>query len=461
MQPSVSTELACSPSAKSTRFSYSRDDLCQIAQDALTYAAHRGATACDVDVSEGFGQTVSIRCDELETVEYNRDKGVGITVFIGKQKGHASTSDFSTKALRSAVDAALDIARFTAGDPCNGLPDPSELARIPRDLSLYHPSDLSIEQALELARKMERAAFDHDSRITNSEGASVSVQESQFVSANSLGFMHGYPTSRHSYGCSVIAGRGNGMQRDDWYAVERAASDLPPPNQIGETAARRAVARLKSRRIKTGTFPVIFEAPLAAGLLGNLTHAISGGALYRKTSFLLDSLGKKILPEYIHILERPFLPKGLASSWFDAEGVETHDRDLVQGGFLQGYLLSSYTARKLDMQTTGNAGGSHNIILPPTTPLGLDGLIREMGRGLIVTELLGQGVNYVTGDYSRGAAGYWVENGEIAYPVEEVTIAGNLREMLMGIRAAGSDVMVRGSKRTGSIWIDSMMIAGN
>jgi len=441
------------------RFSYAHATLQQYAADVLAHAKAKGASACEVDVSEGFGQSVTVRCDEVETIEYNRDKGVGVTVYFGQRKGYASTSDFSPAALRSTVEAAVDIARFTAEDDCAGLPDAALLASGSMDLDLYHPWDLSVETAIDMARRCEQSAFAASAQVSNSEGATVSSQQAQFVSANSLGFIGGYPTSRHYIACSVIAGSDDGMQRDDWYTTHRSAAALEAPESVGAQAARRAEARLNARRIKTAEVPVIFEAPLAAALLGNFVHAASGGALYRKASFMVDQLGKQVFPDFVRIVERPHLRGALASSPFDNEGVRTQDRDVIAAGVLQGYFLSSYTARKLGMQTTGNAGGCHNLILEPGEH-DLAGLLKQMGRGLLVTELLGQGVNYVTGDYSRGAAGFWVENGEIAYPVEEITIAGNMKAMLAGIVAVGKDVQVRGSKQTGSILLERMTIGG-
>ena len=441
------------------RFSYAFSDLQQLAQDVLDHARKSGATACDADVSEGFGHSVTVRCGEVETIEYNRDKGIGVTVYAGQRKGYASTSDFSAAALRDTVEAALNIARFTAADPCAGLPEAELLARDCPELDLYHPWRQPIDAAIEIAHQIEEAAFDASPLISNSEGAAVSTQESQFVSANSLGFMGGYPTSRHYLSCAVIAGKNDSMQRDDWYSTRRNAAELDSPASVGAKAASRAVARLNGQRIKTGEFPVIFEAPIAASLLGNFVHAVSGGALYRKSSFLLDHLGKQIFPDFVRISERPHLPRGLASSSFDNECVATRNREVVDGGILQGYFLNVYSARKLGMQTTANAGGSHNLILE-SGEHDFDGLLQLMGNGLLVTELLGHGVNIVTGDYSRGAAGFWVENGRIAYPVEEITIASNLRDMFAGIAAIGKDMLVRGSKQTGSILIKQMTIGG-
>ncbi len=441
------------------RFSFSQDNLKTIAEDILKFARKRGATACEVDVSEGFGQSVSVRRDEVDTIEYNRDKGVGVTIYDGQKRGYASTSDFSKDALKATVDAAVSIARFTAPDPAAGLPDEALLARSFPDFDLYHPWKLSTEEAIELARRSERAAFAVSPEIRNSDGASVSMQEAHFISANSLGFMGGYASSRHYLSCSVIAGEGDDMQRDDWYTTKRDPSELADAEEIGTFAARRALARLGARQIPTCEVPVLFEAPLAAGLIGAFVHAVSGGALYRKSSFLLDSLGKQVFPGHIQICERPHLAKAFASSPFDDDGVATHDREVIIDGVLQGYFLSTYSARKLGMQTTGNAGGSHNLLVKPGQ-YDLDGLIKQMDRGLLVTELLGHGVNYVTGDYSRGAAGFWVENGKIQYPVHEITIAGNLKDMLMGIQEIGSDVLVRGSKHCGSILVDRMTVAG-
>jgi PmbA protein len=441
-------------------FSYSRERLRELAQATLDHARKLGASACETDVSEGIGQSVTVRRGEVETIEYNRDKGIGVTVYLGTRRGHASTSDFSMDAVRATVEAALSIARLTAEDPCAGLPDAALLAKAPMDLDLFYPWQLPVEEAIDLARRCEQAAFAVSPLIGNSEGASVSAQQSHFVSANSLGFMDGYATSRHYLSCAPIAGKGSDMQRDDWYSGHRDPRDLASAEAIGDYAARRALSRLKAKKVKTCQVPVLLEAPLAAGLIGSFTHAVSGGSLYRKSSFLVDSLGKQVFPSFMRIDELPHLKKGLASSPFDDDGVATKDRVVVDGGVVQGYFLSTYTARKLGMQTTGNAGGSHNLVVR-SGDQDFRGLLKQMGTGLLVTELLGHGINYVTGDYSRGAAGYWVEGGEIAYPVQEVTIAGNLRDMFMGIAAIGNDVVVRGSKQVGSILIDRMTVAGN
>ncbi|MBI4755453.1 MAG: metalloprotease PmbA [Betaproteobacteria bacterium] len=443
----------------SQQFSFTPERLRQIARDILDHARASGATACETDVSEGFGQSVTVRRGEVETIEYNRDKGVGVTVYLGQQRGHASTSDFSPAALRATVEAALSIARFTAADPAAGLAEPELLAREVPDLDLYHPWALAVEEAIELAQRCEAAAFAVSPKITNSEGASVATHQAHFVAANSLGFIGGYPSSRHHVSCSVIAAEGEEMQRDDWYEVRRDAGSLPPAEGVGETAGRRALARLGSRQIPTCEVPVLFEAPLAAGLLGNFVHAASGGSLYRKASFLVDALGKPLFAPQVRISERPHLPGALGSAPFDDDGVATHDREVVRDGVLEGYFLGTYSARKLGMKSTGNAGGSHNLIIQPGEH-DLEGLIRLMGRGLLVTEVLGHGVNYVTGDYSRGAAGFWVEGGEIRHPVHEITIAGNLRDMFRGIVAVGRDVVVRGSKHTGSVLLERMTVAG-
>lgn len=451
-------------SAVPNRFTHAQDHLRQMVRDVVAYARERGASAAEAEVSEGFGQSITVRRGEVETIEHNRDKGLGVTVYVGQRKGYASTSDFSTRAWRETVDAALSIARYTAPDDCAGLPDPELLASDAADqpdLDLYHPWTIEIDASIELARRCEQAAFDVSPRISNSEGATVSIQEGQFALANSLGFVGGCPTSRHYIACSVIAGEGDAMQRDDWYSTSRVPGELADPAAIGDYAARRALARLGGRRIRTGEYPVIFEAPIATTLLGNFTHAVSGGSLYRKTSFLLDHLGKPVFAPHIQIREAPHVPRALASSAFDNDGVRTKAREVVRDGVLQGYFLSTYSARKLGLQTTGNAGGCHNLAIDSSLERpDLAGLLRQMGRGLLVTELLGQGVNYVTGDYSRGAAGYWVDKGVIQHPVEEITIAGNLRQMLHGIVAVGSDTLVRGSKTTGSLLIDRMTVAG-
>ena len=441
------------------RFSYTEDKLKQIAQDILNYATTRGATAAETDASEGFGQTVTVRQGEVETIEYNRDKAIGVTAYIGKRRGHASTSDFSPQAVRDTVDAALSIARFTATDDCAGLADPDLLARDVPELDLWHPWDLPVERAIELARACEAGGIAVDPRISNSEGATVSTQESHFVYGNTLGFLAGYPSSRHSMWCALIAGKNEEMQRDDWYETARDPSELPRPETVGRRAGERAVRRLGARKIATAQVPILFEAPIASSLLGHFVSAVSGGNLYRKSSFLLDSIGKQVFARGVRISDLPHIRKGLASCAFDEEGVATQPRELVRGGVVQGYFLGSYSARKLGLRSTGNAGGNHNLVLDDTGD-DFAALLRKMGKGLLVAELMGHGVNTVTGDYSRGAAGYWVEHGEIGYPVQEITIAGNLKDVFRGIAAVGNDVVRRGSRQCGSILIERMTVAG-
>jgi len=445
------------------RFSYTQAQLQQIAADVLAHAKRQGASACECDVSEGQGLSVTVRKGAVDTIEHNRDKGIGVTVYLGERpaarRGHASTSDFSPAALQQTVAAALAIARHTAVDDCAGLPEPELLARRTPDLDLYHPWALGAEEAIGIARRCEAAAFALSPRIRNSEGATVSAQQAQFMFANSLGFMGGFPTSRHSLSLSVIAEDRNGMQRDDWYSAARVPAGLAEPEALGRYAGARALARLGARRIGTRRAPVLFEAPQAAMLLGTFVSAASGANLYRKASFLVGSLGRQVFARGVNIEERPHERRALASSPFDEEGVATRTRGVVRGGVLEGYFLGCYSARKLGMRSTGSAGGNHNLVIAADGP-DFRGMLRRLGRGLLVTELLGHGINLVTGDYSRGAAGYWVENGEIAHPVEEITIAGNLKDMFLGIAAVGRDTVVRGSRRSGSILVDNMTIAG-
>jgi PmbA protein len=440
-------------------FSYTDDTLKQLVSDTLEYAKSRGASAADAEASEGFGQTVTVRRGEVETIEYNRDKGIGVTVYIGRQRGHASSSDLSAQALRDTVDAALAIARHTASDDCAGLADPEMLAREFPDLDLIHPWDMPVERAIEMARACEAAGFAVDRRIGNSEGATVSTQQSHFIYGNTHGFLAGYPSSRHSLWCALVAGKGDGMQRDDWYETARDPAELPAPEFIGRKAGERAVARLKARKIATMPVPVLYESGVASSLMGHFVNAVSGGSLYRKSSFLLDSLGQPVFAPIVQMADLPHIPKGLASGAFDEEGVATQARDIVRDGVVQGYFLNSYSARKLGMKTTGNAGGNHNLILRDT---GEDfaALLKKMNRGLLVTELMGQGVNAVTGDYSRGAAGFWIEDGAIAYPVQEITIAGNLKDMFRHIVAIGADVSRRSSRQCGSVLVEGMTLAG-
>jgi PmbA protein len=449
-----------------TGFSYSRATFEELVDAALAHARKLGATDAGAEASEGCGLSVSVRKGEMENVERNRDKSLGVTVYVGQRRGNASTSDFSRAAIEQTVQAAYDIARFTAEDPVAGLPDAGDIAGPEEqpDLDLFHPWDITSEEAARLALVCEGAAFATDKRITNSEGAGVSAQQSHFFSAHTRGFRGGYASSRHSISVAPIAGKGSDMQRDAWYSSMRAASELAGAEEVGRYAAERALARLKSRKIATRECPVLFESPLAAGLLGGFVQAVSGGALYRKSTFLLDSLGKKVFPDHVDVLEDPLVPRGKGSAAFDEEGVRTRARKVIDAGVVEGYFLSSYSARKLGMKTTGNAGGSHNLTLSSrlTQPDDeLDEMLRKLGTGLFVIELMGQGVNYVTGDYSRGASGFWVEKGEIAYPVQEITIAGNLRDMLAGIEAVGADTYNYGAKTVGSILVNRMKVAGS
>jgi PmbA protein len=452
-------------------FAYSRERFQQLVEDALTFAKSLGASDAGVEVSEGVGLSVSVRKGEIENVERNRDKSMGVSVYIGQRRGNASTSDFSRIALEQTVHAAYDIARFTAEDPAAGLPDAQDLANgdaATRDLDLFHPWDVDAERAVEIAKRCEQSALTVDRRITNSEGAGISAQQSHFFAGNTRGFRGGYASSRHSLSVAPIASLpgkgGDDMQRDAWYSSMRAPGDLAAPEAVGRYAAQRALSRLRSRKIATCEVPVLFESTVAAGLLGAYVQATSGGALYRKSSFLLDSLGKQVLPGHIDIHEDPHRLRGKGSAPFDDEGVVTRERDVVKGGVVQGYFLSSYSARKLGMKTTGHAGGSQNLTLKSRlTDAGddLDAMLRKLHRGLFVIELMGQGVNYVTGDYSRGAAGFWVEGGRIAYPVHEITIAGNMRDMLKGIAAVGADAYTLGGKTIASVLVERMKIAGS
>ncbi|WPC65734.1 metalloprotease PmbA [Rhodoferax ferrireducens] len=448
-------------------FSYSRSFFEGLVDSALAHAKKLGATDAGAEASEGCGLSVSVRKGELENVERNRDKSLVVTVYSGQRRGNASTSDFSQAAIEQTVQAAYDIARFTAEDPFAALPDGQDIAQPSEqrtDLDLFFPWVINSEQAAAIAMACEAAALQTDKRITNSEGAAVSAQQSHFFSAHTHGFRGGYASSRHSLSVSPIAGKGSGMQRDAWYSSQRNADELASPEAVGRYAAARALSRLNSRKIATTECPVLFESPLAAGLLGSFVQAISGGSLYRKSSFLLDSLGKQVLAKHIDILEDPFVKRGKGSSPFDDEGVRVKARQVVQAGRVQGYFLGSYSARKLGMKTTGNAGGSHNLILTSrlTRPGDdLNAMLEKLGTGLFVTELMGSGVNYVTGDYSRGASGFWVEKGRIAYPVHEITIAGNMRDMLKGITAVGADTYNYGAKTIGSVLVDRMKVAGS
>jgi PmbA protein len=448
-------------------FSYSRNFFEVLVDSALKHAKKIGATDAGAEASEGCGLSVSVRKGELENVERNRDKSLGVTVYVGHRRGNASTSDFSEAAIQQTVQAAFDIARFTAEDPTAGLPDEDDIAKVQPELDLFHPWSINSEEAAKLALACEAAALQTSRRITNSEGAGVSAQQSHFFSAHTHGFRGGYASSRHSMSVAPIAslpGKHAEMQRDAWYTSMRAADQMATPEAVGRYAAERALSRLGSRKIPTTECPVLFESPLAAGLLGGFVQAVSGGSLYRKSSFLLDSMGKQVFPKHIDISEDPHVLRGKGSSPFDDEGVRGLKRKVVSGGRVEGYFLSSYSARKLGMKTTGNAGGSHNLIMSSKLTRSSDDLqamLQKLGTGLFVIELMGQGVNYVTGDYSRGASGFWVENGEIAFPVQEITIAGNLKTMFKGMEAVGADAYNYGAKTIGSVLINRMKIAGS
>jgi PmbA protein len=434
-------------------------DLARLVEAALAAARRAGATDADAGVSVDTGLSVTVRLGEVETLEYQRARGLGITAYVGRRKGSATTGDLSEAAIRDTAEKAVSIARFTAEDECAGLPDPDTLATDPPDLDLAHPWDLEAEAAIELARRGEAAALAHDARITNSEGASVGAHRAQRVFGNTLGFIGGYPSTYYSVSCVVTGEQDGAMERDYWYSAARDFRALEDAESIGRRAAERAVARLGARRIPTTRAPVLFVPELARGLVGHFLGAIRGGAQYRRSSFLLGAAGEAVFPAFVNLSERPHLPRGLASAPFDGEGCRTRDRELVHAGVLDGYVLSTYSARKLGLVTTGNAGGVHNLIVHPGE-LDHAGLLRALGRGLVVTELMGQGVNGITGDYSRGAAGFWVEGGELQYPVSEITIAGNLRDMYRNLVAVGRDVDARGAIQTGSILVAEMTIAG-
>jgi PmbA protein len=436
------------------------DQLKSLVADCIQETRNQGATGAEVGVSMESGLSATARLGEVETIEHHRSRGLGLTVYIGQRKGSASTSDLSPVAMRETVAAAVRIARHAAEDPCAGLPDADLLATEFPELDLYYPWAIEPEAAIDLAVACENAARNHHADISNSEGASLNTFEGLRVMGNSLGFLHGYASSRHSLSVSVIGERGQQMQRDDWWTVARDARNLQSPEEVGSMAAERTIRRLGARSLSTRQCPVIFAADVATSLLGHFIGAIRGGNLYRKSSFLLDQLGKPVFPDFVQIHEQPHLKKALGSVPYDAEGVRTVPHHLVRNGILESYVLSTYSARKLGMTSTGNAGGVHNLIIDPGT-LDQAGLLQKMGTGLLVTELMGQGVNLVTGDYSRGAAGFWVENGTILYPVEEFTIAGNLRDMLKTLVAVGNDVDLRGNTRTGSIMLEQLTIAGN
>jgi PmbA protein len=448
-------------------FSHKPEQLKELVAFLLAEAKKLGATDAAAELSEGHGLSVSTRKGDIETIEQNRDKQAGVTVFIGQRRGNAGTSDFSKASLKASVEAAFHIAKHTAEDDCAGLAPADLLEKHPKDLDLYHPWKINTEDAVEIARAAEQGAFAISKNITNSDGASVSAQQSHFMLGTTNGFMGGYAVSRHYISCTPIASAslkpGAPMQRDDWYTTSRVPEELARPERVGAYAAKRALARLGARSISTRHCPVIFEAPLAVGLLGAYVQATSGGALYRQSSFLLDSLGQSVFPAHIDIFEEPHAKRLTGSAPFDEEGVRTKARKVVDAGVVQGYFLSTYSAKKLGMQTTGNAGGSHHLRMTSRLTKVSDhlpALLKKMGTGLLVTDLMGQGVNYVNGDYSRGAFGYWVENGVIVHPVEEITIAGNLRDMFSKIVAIGHDTLVRGTKETGSILIENMTVGG-
>jgi PmbA protein len=435
------------------------EHLAELSQRLLERAKKRGATQAEVSCSEETGLNVNVRMGAVETVESNRDRGIGVTVYFGKRKGSASTADLREESLDATVEQACAIARYTEDDEATGLADPELMAREFPDLDLWHPWEVDADRAVDLALACEAAGREANSKIENSDGASVGTGASLSVYANSHGFIGRERDTQHSIGCALIAGQGDGMQRDGWYSSGLSYADLETPQAIGRRAAERTVARLQPRSLPTGEYPVLFAAEIARSLIGHLLGAVSGGALYRRASFLLDHAGQQIFPSWFSIEEQPLLRKGLRSSPFDAEGVATRTSALVQDGVLQRYVLGSYSARKLGLQTTANAGGVYNLKVSANAG-GFESLIGGMSRGLLVTELMGQGINAVTGDYSRGAAGFWVENGAIAYPVDGITVAGNLKQMFAGIDAVGSDVDPRSHIRVGSILVGRMTVAG-
>ena len=434
-------------------------DLLALVELALEEARVLGASQAEAAVSMDVGLSVSVRLGEVETVEYQRDRGMGVTVYFGTRKGSASTADLSPAMLRETVAKACSIARFTAEDPCAGLADPDTLATEIPDLDLAHPWDVTPERACEMALECEAAAMAVDARITNSEGAGVSTHRGVRAYGNSLGFLAAYPGTVHSLSCAVLSSSGEEMERDYWYSTARDWRALESAVSVGRASGERAVRRLGARQLGTMKAPVLFAPDVARGLVGHFVGAVRGGSQYRRASFLLDAAGQQVFPDWFAISERPHLLRALASAPFDHEGVATRDRELVSAGVLLGYVLGTYSARKLGLRTTGNAGGTHNLLVHGR---GRDsaGMLALMDRGLLVTELMGQGVNGVTGDYSRGAAGFWVENGVVVHPVHEVTVAGNLRDIYRQIAEVGSDVDARGGIRTGSILVGQMTVAG-
>jgi len=437
-----------------------QEDLESIIERALEEARARGASQAEAAVSQDTGLSVGVRLGEVETLEHQRDRSMGITVYFGQRKGSASTADFSLDAVRATVAKACSIARFTAEDAASGLADAELMASAPRSLDLAHPWNVTADRAIEIAKSCEAAALGFDARINNSEGASVGTHQGLHVYGNTHGFVGGYPTTSHTLSCVVLAGSGDDMQRDYWYSSSRDWRELEEAESVGRESARRTIARLGPRKLSTRRAPVLFVPEIARGLIGHFVAAIRGSSQYRQSSFLLNAMGQQVFPVGFSIAERPHIPKAMASAPFDDEGVVTRDRELIADGVLTGYVLSSYSARKLGMRTTGNAGGTHNLLVAPNLAGGMDAMLSRLGTGLMVTELMGQGVNMVTGDYSRGAAGFWVENGAIQYPVAEITIAGNLCEMLKDIAAVGDDIDARGGTRVGSILLKEMTIAG-
>jgi PmbA protein len=431
-----------------------------VVSSALAEARSAGASQAEADASVARGLSVTVRLGEVETIEFHRDKGLSVTVYFGQAKGSASTADLRAQAVRETVLKASAIAKHTSEDPCAGLADPAELARSIPDLDLHHPWDIEADQAVIVARECEAAGLQSDPRLKNSEGATVNTSSAARVHGNSLGFLEGVASTSHSLSCALVAQEREDMQRDYWYSVSRSPASLEAASAVGKRAAERTLRRLGARKLSTRRSPVLYAPELARGLLGHFVGAIRGPAQYRRASFLLGAAGEQIFPSALNIIERPHLLQGLASSPFDSEGVATRDRELVKDGVLQGYVLGSYSARKLGLKTTGNAGGIHNLLVTCGQSGSFDQLLRQMDTGFLVTELMGQGVNGVTGDYSRGASGFWVEKGAIAYPVHEITIAGNLKQMLRSIAAVGSDVDAQGAIRTGSILLESMTIAG-
>lgn len=435
------------------------DEVKNAVEEVLKHAKKLGATSAEAAMSSTSGLSVSTRMGEVETIEFNQDGGLGISVYVGNHKGSASTADLSPETLRTVVEKAVDIARFTSDDPCNGIADKVLLEMSPPQLDLFHPWQLTPEEGVAQCIEAEKAALEADPRIVNSDGASLASHQGIRVYGNSHGLIAGYPRTRHTLSTMVIGKEGEQMQRDSAYTISRVHGELKSAHDVGLEAATATLAKLGSRKVSTAKVPVVFRADIANSLFGHLVAGIGGGALYRKSSFLLDTLGEQIFNPCVNIAEKPHLMRGLASSPFDSEGVKTVDRDIITDGVLNTYLLASYAARRLGMEATGHAGGIHNWLVKPTHD-DLTSLLANMGTGLLVTELMGQGVNTVTGDYSRGAAGFWVENGEIQYPVSEITIAGNLKDMFMGIEGIGGDIEQRGAVQTGSVLVNNMQVGG-